>query len=120
MSGHGPSRYPFSSPSTAASTVSASTQPRLPFLGDEGGEGCGVLSSTVCPAAPEGRCEWDDREAGSVQTEPALTAAGHLPDPGFSAGKSGQCVCGGGCSAGGWRPRSLHKQALETNNPVTL
>lgn len=30
------------------------------------------------------------------------------------------CVCGGGCSAGGWRPRSLHKQALETNNPVTL
>lgn len=85
--------------------VSASTQPRPLFLGDEGREGCGVLSSTLCPAAPEGRCAWGDREAGSVQTEPALTTttAGHLPDPGFSAGKSGQCVCvgAGAVQAGG-------------------
>ena len=83
--------------------VSASTQPSPLFLGDEGREGCGVLSSTLCPAASEGRCAWGDREAGSVQTEPALTTAGHLPDPGFSAGKSGQCVCvgAGAVQAGG-------------------
>ncbi|CAM9268087.1 unnamed protein product [Rangifer tarandus platyrhynchus] len=100
-----PAVTPLRPPPQLPPAVSASTKPRLPFLGDEGGEGSGVLSSTLCPAAPEGRCEWGDREAGSVQTEPALTTAGHLPDPGFSAGKSSQCVCvcvwAGAVQAGG-------------------
>lgn len=84
-------RVPVPSPPWARAVIRVPCRTLWP--GDRGGErlrGPGLSALRSCPRGRWGRAA----EAGAVQTEPPLTAAGQWPDPGVSAGKGGRSACG--------------------------